>query len=361
MSAMRTLNLYFLRRFLITFGATLLPVVALTYLVDIIEVSRRGRFADASFGVVAAISALRVPTFIEQAFPFIILFSSLFALIALNRRLELVVARAAGVSIWQMLAPFLVGSIGIGIVTVAAYSPLAAMAAARAAQIETFVTGESADDGGDRPAWLRQEAGGVHSIIGARAIADGGTELAGVTVVVFDADGGVAERIDAPRASLGDGEWWIERPVVTRVGYPPDRRDSYALPTTLLPEYIEERIANPAAISVWELPSKIEAARSLGLNASAFSMRLHTLFAMPALFAVMTLVAATVAVRYSRIGQSVPTIVGGIAAGFVLYVITFLAQTLGANAVVPAVLAAWFPVVAAGLFGTTILLHQEDG
>ena len=133
------------------------------------------------------------------------------------------------------------------------------------------------------------------------------------------------------------------------------------LPTSLLPEYIEERIADPQAISIWDLPPKIEAARSLGYNASAFSMRFHTLIAMPALFVVMTLVAATVAVRYSRVGQSVPTIVGGIGAGFVLYVVSFLAQTLGANAVVPAVLAAWFPVVAAGLFGTTILLHQEDG
>ena len=171
----------------------------------------------------------------------------------------------------------------------------------------------------------------------------------------------VRERIDAPRASLGDGRWQLERPVVTRIGYPPDRRESMEIATELRPEYIEQRLENPMAVSVWELPFKIEAARSLGYNASAFAMRLNTLIAMPALFAVMTLVAATVAVRYSRIGQSAPTIVGGIAAGFMLYVVTFLAQTLGANAVVPAVLAAWFPVVAAGLFGTTILLHQEDG
>lgn len=361
MKTLLTLNTYFLRRFLVSFGATLVPVFALAYLIDIIEVSRRGRFADVSFGVAALFSALRVPAFIEQAFPFIVLFASVFALISLNRRLELVVARAAGVSVWQILAPFLIGSLGIGILVVALYNPIASMAQARAAQIETFLAGDSADDGRDRPAWLRQESEGVESIIGARAVSHAGTELAGVTVIVFDEDGGVRERIDGQRATLGDGRWVIDGPVITRVGYPPDRRQSYDLPTSLLPEYIEERIADPLAISVWELPSKIVAARNLGFNAHAFEMRFHTLIAMPALFAVMTLVAATVAMRYSRIGQSVSTIVGGIAAGFVLYVVTFLAQTLGANAVVPPVLAAWFPVVAAGLFGTTILLHQEDG
>ena len=90
-------------------------------------------------------------------------------------------------------------------------------------------------------------------------------------------------------------------------------------------------------------------------------MRLYTLLAKPALFMAMTLVAATVAVRYSRLGQSGPAIIGGVAAGFVLYVATFLAQALGSNSVVPPVAAAWFPVVAAGLFGITVLLHQEDG
>lgn len=358
---MRTLQLYFLRRFLFCFGATLLPLFALTFLIDMVELSRRGRFADISFATAAAISALRVPAFIEQAFPFVVLFASIFAFVSLNRRMELVVARAAGVSIWQMSAPFLLGSFGVGILVVALYNPLAAAAQAQSQALQTLVAGERAEDSPDRPAWLRQEGDGTHSMIGARAVARGGTELAGVTVIILDDDGGVRERIDAPRASLGDGRWQLERPVVTRIGYPPDRRESMEIATELRPEYIEQRLENPMAVSVWELPFKIEAARSLGYNASAFAMRLNTLIAMPALFAVMTLVAATVAVRYSRIGQSAPTIVGGIAAGFMLYVVTFLAQTLGANAVVPAVLAAWFPVVAAGLFGTTILLHQEDG
>ncbi|WP_185983252.1 LPS export ABC transporter permease LptG [Aureimonas mangrovi] len=357
----RTLQFYFLRRFIASFLSTLAMVFALAYLIDLIELSRRGRFEDIPFSTLAMISALRVPSFVEQAFPFIVLFASIFTLLTLNRRMELTVARASGVSIWQILAPFLFGATMLGLLAVTAYNPLASLAQANSARIETLVGGGELSVSDDRPPWLRQDAEGVRSIIGARAVADGGRALGGVAAFIFDADGNVSERIDARGARLVDGAWEIDDATVTRIGYPPEPREEIRLPTELLPEYVEERIADPQTISIWQLGEKIRAARSLGYDADAFAMRFHTLIAMPALFAAMVLVAATVAVRYARIGQSGPTIVLGIAAGFVLYVVNFLAQALGSNALAPAVLAAWFPVVAAGLLGTTILLHQEDG
>ncbi|KQT52930.1 MULTISPECIES: LPS export ABC transporter permease LptG [unclassified Aureimonas] len=357
----RTLNLYFLRRFLTNFTATLAVLFALVYLIDMIEVSRRGRFEDAGLLTIAAISALRVPTFIEQAFPFVVLFSAIFTLISLNRKLELVVARAAGVSVWQILFPFIAGSILLGLVATFVYNPVAAFAQSRSASLQTELSGGDTTEGDGRAPFLRQFSEGVDSIIGAKAVSDGGIRLGGVTAFVMAEDGTVSERIDAPSAHLEAGRWRIESPTVTRPGYPPQRLASFDLPTSLRPEYVEQRLADPQAIPIWELGSKIEIARSLGYNAEAFAMHYNTLIAKPALFVAMTLLAATVAVKFARTGQSSRTIAGGITAGFVLYVVTFLAQALGSNSVVPPVVAAWFPVLAAGLFGVTILLHQEDG
>ncbi|MBC8128954.1 MAG: LPS export ABC transporter permease LptG [Rhizobiaceae bacterium] len=357
----RTLDAYFFRRFMISFFSTLVVVFALVYLVDMIEVSRRGRFADIGFETIALISALRVPAFIEQAFPFIILFSSIFTLLSLNKKLELVVARASGVSVWQILAPFVAGSILLGLAATFLYNPLAAMAQAQSANIETQLAGGSTQAGSGLSPWLRQSGGGVSSIIGAKAIAGNGLELGGVTAFILGDDGTVRERIDAPQAKLVENAWEIASPTVTRIGYTPERLSTYRLPTTLRPEYVEQRLADPQAIPIWELRSKIDVARSLGYNAEAFAMHYNTLVAKPALFVAMTLLAATVAMRFARTGQSGRTIVGGIVAGFVLYVVTFLAQALGSNSVVPPIAAAWFPVVAAGFIGVTILLHQEDG
>lgn len=357
----RTLNLYFFKRYIVSFFSSLVVVFALAYLIDMIEVSRRGRFADVSFGTIALVSALRIPAFIEQAFPFVILFSSIFTLLTLNKKLELVVARASGVSVWQILAPFIVGSILLGAAATFLYNPLAAMAQAQSANIETQLgSGKTKSSTGLAP-WLRQSGEGVESIIGAKAVSDGGLKLGGVTAFILADDGTVRDRIDAPSATLVENAWLIDSPTVTRIGYSPEKPANYRLPTTLRAEFIEQKLADPQAIPIWDLYSKIEVARSLGYNAEAFAMHYNTLVAKPALFVAMTLLAATVAIQFARTGQSSRTIIGGITAGFVLYVVTFLAQALGSNSVVPPVVAAWFPVLAAGLFGVTILLHQEDG
>ncbi|KAB0680672.1 LPS export ABC transporter permease LptG [Aureimonas leprariae] len=355
----RTLNRYFLRRYVSNFLSAVVAIFALIYLIDVIELSRRGKFDDVSFSVLALMSALRVPSFIEQAFPFIILFASIFTLVSLNKRSELVVARAAGVSAWQILAPFIVGSILLGTAATLLYNPIAAYTQSLSDQIETSLAGKAPSDRNIAP-WLRQNSEGVESYIGAKSVSDGGLKLGGVTAFVMSPNGPVT-RIDAPTASLQSNAWILDAPTVTDIGQAPRHVDRYRLPTSLRPEYIEQRLADPQAIPIWQLWSKIEAARSLGYNAEAFSMHLNTLIAKPALFVAMTLLAATVAVRFARTGQSARTILSGVAAGFTLYVVTFLAQALGSNSIVSPVMAAWFPVVAAGLFGVTILLHQEDG
>lgn len=355
-----TLNRYFLRLYLTSFFSTLVAIFALIYLVDMIELSRRGRTEVLGFLGAASYSALRVPSFMEQALPFIILFASIFTLLNLNRRLELVVARSAGVSIWQILLPFAFGSVLLGLAATFAYNPLAAWTKARASSIEATVFGGSPDEPGEE-IWLRQSAGGTRSIIGGAAVTRGGSELRHVSAFLFGDDGSITQRIDADQATLENGQWVLARPRVTRIGYPPSYPQQFRLPTSLKPEYIEQRVADPEATSVWRLPGEIKVAGSLGLNPMAFDMQYQTLLARPALFLAMTLVAATVGTRFSRTAQAGSAIAAGVLAGFTLYVVTFLAKALGSNDIIPPVVAAWFPVLAAGSLGVTMLLHQEDG
>ncbi|MEF2070979.1 LPS export ABC transporter permease LptG [Consotaella aegiceratis] len=356
------LSRYFLRRYLTSVLSTLVGVFVLIYLIDMIELSRRSAYNELGLVALATISGLRIPAFLQQAFPFVILFSSVFTLLSLNRRLELVIARAAGVSIWQILAPFIAGSLIVGVAATTLYSPLAAWGLSASERFEAQFTGHHASSSAeDRIPWFRQNADGVVSVIGASTVAKEGLQLRNVTAFILNDNDIARERIDAPVADLDQGAWEMKNATVTRIGYAPERRDVVRLPTSLRPEYVEQQLANPETIPFWALYSKIDAARSLGYNADAFSMQYNTLIAMPALFAAMTLVAATVSVKFARMGQSARTVVGGVAAGFVLYVVTFLAKSLGSHAVVPPVVAAWFPAVAAGLFGVTILLHQEDG
>jgi len=144
-------------------------------------------------------------------------------------------------------------------------------------------------------------------------------------------------------------------------GVPPQPFETYSIPTNLTPEFILERLATPETIPIFELPRKIAAARSFGLPANSFAMHLHSLLAMPALLVAMTLIAATVSMRFARMGQSSTIILGGVLAGFLLYVVTVLVKAFGSAGLVPPVVAAWLPVIVAGFFGVTFLLYREDG
>ena len=115
------------------------------------------------------------------------------------------------------------------------------------------------------------------------------------------------------------------------------------------------------SIPFFKLPGKIDVARSFGLKANAFAVQFHSLVALPLLLVAMTLIAATVSMRFARMGQSATMILGGIVAGFLLYVVTVLVKAFGTAGFVPPVVAAWFPVVVAMFFGVTFLLHKEDG
>jgi lipopolysaccharide export system permease protein len=54
-------------------------------------------------------------------------------------------------------------------------------------------------------------------------------------------------------------------------------------------------------------------------------------------------------------------VLGGVAAGFLLYVITEVMRDLGNAGLLAPAVAAWFPSVLGSLLGTLALLYQEDG
>jgi len=75
----------------------------------------------------------------------------------------------------------------------------------------------------------------------------------------------------------------------------------------------------------------------------------------------MVMIAATVSLRLFRHGGTSQLVLTGVAAGFLLYVLTKIASDLGGNGIINPTLAAWGPSIIALTFGATALLYLEDG
>lgn len=356
-----TLGRYFFRRYAAITAWNFFGVAALVYIVAFTEItSRTGGLEDYSAKWALGLAALQLPIIMLQAVPFVGLVSAMATLISLNRKYELVIARAAGISAWQFLTPIGLGAFTFGLIAVLVLNPLAAGAFSRAQSLEAEVRGARTTASGEKERWMKQRTDEGETIIGADAALGDGTELVRPVFFVLR-DERIVERLDAARAFLREGHWELHD-VVRREGRrAPEKLDTFDLPTNLQPEFVGQQLTEPESVSIFALPHMIEAARSFGLRVNAFSMQFHSLVTLPPLLVAMTLIAATVSMRFTRMGQSATVILGGVVAGFLLYVVSVLVKAFGNAGFVPPFVAAWTPVMVAMFFGVTFLLFREDG
>lgn len=357
-----TLSRYFLKRYAITVFWFLVGVASIIFLIDFSEIS--GRYSDAkgsSLLGVFLLTLMRLPLILQQTIPFIALFAGMTSLIALNRRSELVIARAAGISVWQFMFPFLLGALLLGIGNSIILNPLAAIGQ-QVAQTQEAAWSDSGKVGNNSEIpWMRQITGKDDTIIGASSVLENGTLLIQPVFIHFDTDGRIAYRQDASTAKLQDGYWVLNDVIETRPGETPLRQASIKVRTNLKQEFLQERLAQPDTVAFYDLSNKIAVAHSFGISTKRLETQFHSLLSTPFLLVAMTLIAATVSLKFSRFNQSRSVILGGIISGFVLYVTTVLVKAFGSSGVVPPFVATWSPVIVAMALGATILLHQEDG
>ncbi|MFN3635550.1 MAG: LptF/LptG family permease, partial [Rhizobium rhizophilum] len=184
----------------------ILGVVSISYLIDFTETAGRyDGLPGYSIAGVLYLTALRLPLILQQTVPFIGLFVGMATLISLNRKSELVVARAAGISVWQFMAPFVIGATLIGLATTLVINPLAAWGERQGTEIETRWRETSANSTLAPIPWLRQSSGENDVAIGARSVLEDGTLFADAVLLHFDQEGRIILRQDARTAKLKDG------------------------------------------------------------------------------------------------------------------------------------------------------------
>ena len=209
---------------------------------------------------------------------------------------------------------------------------------------------------------MRQRSADGQSIINAASSREQGVLLSNVTVFVFDQNNRFMERIEAKAATLEPGHWRLEDARVYRAGraagrardlpaqHQPDRRTG---PRNLLDP------RDGAVLGTARTSSRC--AEHAGLSRAGYRLQYQKLLARPFLLAAMVLLAAAVSLRFFRFGGVQKMVLGGVAAGFLLYVLSKVTDDLSKAELITPIVAAWLPVAIGGLTGFVALLYQEDG
>ena len=365
-----TLALYVARRFLTMAVAVFATVFALVVLITLIELLRANDAGEADFPTLLAMAVLRAPSVTITAAPFTVLLAAMATFATLARHSELVVTRAAGVSIWRLLLPAVAVAMVMGVVAFAVYNPLAAAFAGRFGTLEERYLGRSSSAlsvaaGG---IWLRQGGAEGQTVIRAQRAAETVDQLWRVTMFRFGPGDRLETRIDAARAVLGQGEWRLfdvrrwRLDAAARAGEPAaETLSRLTLTTNLTPAQIQESFAAPETIPFWDLPGFIELLEDSGFSSSRHRLHWHALLAAPVVYAAMVLFGAAFSTRHARFGGLGWLALGCVLTGFAYFFLSDVAQALGASGAVPAGLAAWGPPVAAILLASGLILHLEDG
>jgi lipopolysaccharide export system permease protein len=357
-----TLAWYFGLRFLRTVLVVFVSIFLLVMLLDYIEMMRRASdIPHVSALLVAKTSLYRVPQLTERIMPFCVLIGAMICYLDLSRRLELVIARAAGISAWQFITPALMVAFLFGVVGTVIYNPLSALLQERSKRFEAELFKQDTGALSGSNYWTSQRTNEGQAIINAKTSRDQGVNLDGVTIYTFDNDGRFKQRIEARAAVLEPGVWELKDARVAELGVLPADYPLFELKTSLTPEQVRESFATPETVPFWDLPLYIQIAEHAGLVASGYRLQFQKLLARPFLMVAMVFLAAAVSLRFFRFGGVQKMILSGMAAGFLLYVLAKVTEDLSKAGLMHPVAAAWLPVLAGGLTGFVALLYQEDG
>ena len=369
-----TLSVYLARHFLLAILATIGVVLVIVSLMELLDLIRRS--ADVPHGVPLGIllqmALLKLPTTGEKVYPFAVMIGSMVTLVRLTRTSELVVTRAAGVSVWQFLLPGIMVAGALGVIFVTIMNPVAAMTITRFERMEDkYISGKpsmlSVSQSG---IWLRQtEKEGIpfrkylahEYIIHAVRMNQTSYALESVMILLYDDHHQFLGRVDADTAQLAPKQWVVANATLSTPDSVATVEPEFRMPTQLSIKQIEDSFSAPETFSFWQLPGFIDVLEQAGFSALQHRLHFHSLMSMPLLFAGMLMLAAVFSLRPPRRGRTGMLLVIGLACGFFLYFMTNIIYALGATGDLPIVLAAWAPSLIVMMAASAALLHLEDG
>lgn len=356
----RTLGFYLARTFLIRSIAVLAALVLVLQALDLLGESGdilayKGN-GDAQLWYYVS---LRAPQIISRFLPFAVLLGTLITFVTFNQNSEIVSMKAAGVSAHQILAPLIVASIGVALVSFAFNDRIVSRATA------TLTAWQDVDYGPVPKAsgivsniWVRDGDDLIHvdTVSGRLATA----RLHGV--IIYDRTGGNLQNIiRATGAVQADGGWRLEGisrfnvargtampmpPMIFAKGVTPDR-------FTLADVDADSR----SFVSLQQAIGDLNAAgRPTGALESALWHKLSG----PLSSVLMPLLAAIAAFGLARSGQLFVRAVIGMALGFTYFVADNFALAMGNIGAYPPFLAAWSPFLLFLLIGEAVLIRTEE-
>ncbi|MDB5507192.1 MAG: LptF/LptG family permease [Devosia sp.] len=347
-------------RILLTVGI----VFGLIMLVEALD-TWRFQFLTEAVGIHAALLTVFVSAVLWciKTLPVTVLLGATVGMLELQARNELTVLKTAGFSIWRVMRAPLLAVFALGLF-VTFYAESAATAINRSYNYQARNEASARTPTGEL--WLEQLAGDKRYVLMAGSVSSGGglgTEasyrIKDAVAYLFDWPEG--DHIEAPEGNFTNGAWVFPTAKIFKVGATAVTVENYSLPTATTPFDLQLRLRPPATMTLTELWTALTGTISEPELLAALVNRTGRMLALPILLTGSLFIAFAFTAGYRRTNKYGASVIVAIILGFLVFVITEMADRAGSSGALDPVLAAAGPALVAIVIGATILLRKEDG
>lgn len=356
----RTMSLYMARLFLLRTFAVLAGLVLVLQTLDLL--SESGYILAHPGNGEAAIwryVSLRTPQIIASFLPFSVLGATIITLATLNHNSEVIAMKASGLSAHQVLAPLIVASLGVAIVSFAFNDRVVSRATATLNQWKKVDYGAVPIDHGDRlNVWVRDgddlvQVGQVRGRGNAAQLRD---------VTIYDRQGGALVSIVHAARGHREGNGW-RLSDATRFTVASGKLSRVRTPlvaTGVRPDQFTLSSVDPDGLSFSGLRAAISDLADAGRPTKALEGSMWHKISGPLSAMLMPILGAVAGFGLARSGKLFIRAVVGMALGFAYFVADNFALSLGNLGAYPPFLAAWAPFLLFLLIGELVLVRTEE-
>lgn len=338
-------------------GVTVLVFYGLIGLVESLDTWRFNFVAQAhGLHMALVMVAMSAVKWTIKTLPVTVLMGAALGFLDLKARHELTVIQASGISIWRTVrAPV----IALALISLAIGLGLETLSTQVNRVLSPTPPGQATMLTPPGEVWLEQRSGDMRYVLMATGMQSGGTVLGQVTL--FHIGDSPEARIEASEATLENGEWVFPAAIVRNPDEPAHTVFDYRVPTDSTAAELGLKLASTEDLTFFELARLLQQGVADPSIRTAATMRLIKLLALPLVLTGSLFIAFAFTAGYRRGSNYGPAVLYGIVLGFVVFVITEMADRAGSTGVLDPTFAAVGPAFVAIVIGVTVLLHKEDG
>lgn len=363
---MSVLFRYILRNFFGALIAVSAVIVLVVLLAESLEMLRKGAKAEAPVIAMLHMALLKLPQTLIIAAPFVILIASAVSAARMSSNRELVVLRTSGYSPMRVALPAVMLCTLIGVIYASSVPALQASMQNKYENMAEEYLGKPARKYGinDGQIWMLWEEDGLQGVFAhsSRLIFNAklGVEadLADISIFAFGDDGGFITRLDAASAQLGSGHLTLEDVYLYRDGEI-TMRDKLEVDIDIDMSELMQNISPAQHTNLWEFAGVMRQARSLGVEVFGYVAQAASLAVTPIYFAAMAMLGALFCMNTGRFGRTSLRMLGAVVAGFMIFLMGKLVQTVSSALGAAPILSTTVVPVSLLLFTSAMLLRQR--